>query len=217
MKKTSTLFAFAVLFSNLSLHAQTEKGSVYVGGNIIVETASQKAQQNNPFSNVSSQIVISPSVAWAYKNNRLFGFSLSWSYQKLTDSIFGASGTYGYSMPSFGGSAFLRQYKPLGKGFYLYAQEALSATFGYGKLYGYDLHTFKTELLFSPGMAYNVSKHLQLEIQMSNILETGYTQSKLSGNGTLYVPSANGSEFVFISSLEGGIFNNLTFGVRYFL
>jgi len=209
MKIKSLLPGAFILFISFSLQAQTEKGSVYLGGSINFSSVAEDPLPNSFPQYTQVQFTVSPSVAWAYKTNRFFGFSLSWSGNKSTDTL------NNFSTNSFEGSVFLRQYKPLGKGFYLFAQESLGAGFTNGNVYSYNLNSFQSSVAISPGLAYNVSKHLQLELNMNDIIGADYNYSKYSGDAS--VAGRNSNNFSFSSSLQGSYFNSMTFGVRYFL
>jgi hypothetical protein len=74
-----------------------------------------------------------------YNNNRAVGFSLSYNH---LDYSLNDQKTNGY-----GAGVFLRQYKPLGKSFYLFAQEALNFNYNKGGSVTIVFHQLITKLM----------------------------------------------------------------------
>lgn len=210
MKKKATLLAISILSVICGLHAQTEKGSVYLGGSINFSSIAANVLPNSyPQTYSQTQLTVSPSVAWAYKNNRFVGFSLSYVNVRAADSLFIDR------QNSVAVSVFLRQYKLLLKGFYLFAHESFSAGFGHTNDVSYGFNSFQLSLGVSPGLAYNIAKHLQLEVALANIIYARETYLKYSGLGVRNNNHSN--SFNFGSSLEGSSLGSFAFGLRYFL
>ncbi len=213
MRRNFTLLATAILFT-LSLNAQTEKGSVYVGGSLAFVSSNVSNSSGTPVAGIPTvtTFAVTPSVGWAYKDNHFMGFGLGYSNVNNKDPL------NKYSANEFNVFYFLRQYKPLGKGFYLFGQEVVSVGFGTGKATGYNEKIFNSGLSVNPGMAYNVSKHMQLELQLVNLLMASYSSNKSSSTDNINYPSPNDSkQFVFSTTLDGTLLNNVSIGIRFFL
>ncbi|HTI94343.1 MAG TPA: outer membrane beta-barrel protein [Puia sp.] len=184
MKKI--LLSSLAVFITLLSHAQIKKGTVFIGGNINFLHQSGKTDDSiyiaaNPATNFS----FSPSVGWAIKDNLVFGIDLGYGYQK--DSYNYPGPAYYNKLNSYSGGVFLRKYKTLGSGFYLFGQTDLGFTYtktdhSAGRAAPDQTKTSTVGLSFYPGVAYRLSSHWQLEtglpglahITYSHINETNY-------------------------------------------
>lgn len=209
MKKKITLISSAILFVISGLYAQTEKGSVYLGGSVGFSSTASNNLPNDPTpKSYQTQFTVSPSLAWAYKNNRFIGFSLSYENSRLAD----------YNLidkqNSVAASVFLRQYKLVVKGLYLFAHESFSARFSHTDDISYNYDNYQSSVGVSPGLAYNIAKHLQLEVVMVNIVYAQESYTKYLGAGVQ--TDNHNNTFSFGSSLEGSPLSSLEFGLRFF-
>jgi hypothetical protein len=187
MKAKFTLLSLVILFIAVSSNAQISKGSIVLGGNLNFNSTTWD-NNNWDTKEKSTQISVSPSVMFIHKDNRGFGFNLDYSHLGVSS---GESNTYGAGI-------FLRQYKPLGKGFYFLLQEALG--YDYTHAYGDSTITgslsknisHQVTLAANPGIAYDVLKRLQLEIILfNNFFSANYTHSQLEINGDESITKSN--------------------------
>ncbi len=208
--KRITLFVLIFTGTSIVSKAQIEKGNILIGGNL--------GFTSNSSSNTST-LSLSPSFARAYKNNRLAGFSLTYSHTWQNNKDLNTSG--------YGASVFLRQYKPLGKsGFSIFAQETL----GYNYLdtrqpleynstqYIQRLQFYTTSLSINPGFAYDISSKVQLELLLNNLVSLSYTTIKSSelNNETEFINSKQ-NIFNLSSSSNLSELGNVSVGVRFIL
>lgn len=178
MKKLLLITASIVLIS-LSASAQISKGSSYLGGNLGFGTSKNSINANyaGGMETKSTNFYISPSIGFAYKENRVWGLSLSFTHIK--DDVWNNEPD---KQDAYGIGGFLRQYKPLGKSVYIFAQEALN--FSYNKSNRYTSQEpgsykgYGITASFAPGFAYDVNKRFQLEIVLNNLLYVDYNHSK---------------------------------------
>jgi hypothetical protein len=156
-------------------------------------------------------------VGFAYKENRVWGIFGGFSKSKSPNGSVESSETYG-------GGAFLRQYKPLGKEFYFFAEE--TASFWFSKQRGsisapyyisYDM--YNTGVGVNPGLAYGVSRKFQLELSLNNLVAINYSsrKGKTEYQGTT-VPETKETSFGIQSGLSGlGQLGYLNIGAKFII
>jgi hypothetical protein len=211
MNTKFTLFISALTITVVS-HAQINKGSTALGGNLSFNTSSVTSPQNK-YTNTS--VTIAPAFISIYKNNRAFGFALRYTHEETS--------YFQLKTNSYGAGAFLRQYKFLGKGFYVFAQEALN----------FDANEFKTVLssdviiiadskeksiniTANPGLAFDVSKKFQLElIFFNNLLSAGYSHTT-SKPDNISDPINTENSFFLNTNLDFSQISSLNIGAKIF-
>jgi len=212
MKKLLLLTALSVSAA-ISASAQISKGSAYLGGNVGYSTNTTKP--NTGTETKITALGLSPSVGFAYKENRVWGLFAGYYYNQT-------KADYKHDNQTYTLGAFLRQYKPLGKGFYLFAEEAASGNYTKGKTEypnPIDSKGFNINLGVSPGFAYDVSKKFQLELTLSNLLYANYGHTKVE-NTYPASPVSNSvtksNNFTIGSNLSNlANVNYLTIGARF--
>lgn len=196
MKKILLLSAIAACTA-ISVSAQISKGSAYVGGLININNTSNqydtdpKVKQNS--------FLISPSIGFAYAENSMWGINLNYGHSKTENT------GLNYDLNTYGLGVYLRQYKPMGKGFYFFAQEALNGNYTKGtrELTNlYDVKELDITLGISPGFAYDVSKKFQLEILLNNLFFADYSQSRTKTQSTATPIVTKTNEFGIGSNLS---------------
>ena len=172
MKKTFTLVTLTLLtIASTTLHAQLNKGSIALGGNISfysVKTEDHSAERHQ------TSLYISPSLTSFYKDNHAVGFHLDY-FHNQSDSSNKAN--------SYGAGVSLRQYKPLGKAFYIFVQEGLDYSYYKNKPSVDNIQSKFTQnsvsIALNPGVAYDLSKRIQFEILFfNNLLSASYLNQK---------------------------------------
>jgi hypothetical protein len=204
-----TLLITSLLISS-ALSAQ-QKGDILVGG-----TVGFNRTKTNDFldSSRSTTIYLAPSIGKFYRTNRMAGISLDLGKTSFKDKNAKSS--------SYGGGVFLRQYQPLGKSFYLFAQEGIWAQFLNSHAYYFtDLsYIQKTKsqyagLYFYPGVAYGLTKKLQLEVAFTQMVSLYYSHSK---SEILNYPEPNkksGSAISLNTGFNETLTGYLTFGAKW--
>jgi hypothetical protein len=226
MKKLYALASFVVLFS--SVHAQVKSGDIILGGNLSysnqgttvpqapgVVSPSALTKQNN--------LIINPSIGKAVRDNLVVGLDLSYGH---SDFSYNASGNPAQtsSANSFTAGVFVRRYKPLGNGFYLFGQAELSG--GYSHSSSFNPQTAESSstengygvtLQLYPGIAYALNRRWQIETGLPNFFSIDYTHQKTTASYTNGVPDQTSTyhNFSLASALTGT--NEFTVGVRYFI
>ena len=184
MKKV-LFFIVAIILLSLSASAQINKGSSYLGADFGLRHSKSESTQSE-YVPKSTDITVSSSIGFAYKENRMWGLALGYSYSESEN----AAQYNKYNTYSVGG--FLRQYKPMGKGFYLFAHEALDLNYVVSDSYyantpgRFKPETYSVSVSLSPGIAYDVSSRFQLELRLNNLVSVNYSHEKAPDPGTGY-------------------------------
>jgi len=206
MKK---ILAFSFLFALFAsaLHSQINEGSVLLGGNVGFSTneAKDTSLKNNSVS-------ISPVAGIAVKQNLVVGISFSYGHNKNNLNAPGAQ----VEGESFGVGIFARKYITLGKGFYLFGETGLNY---FSFSYTYTYSSQKTELKAQnininlyPGISYAVSKKLQLEVGLPQLVTLGYSKNKTLEND-IATQKTDGVNF----NASASSFSSFVLGFRIFL
>ena len=204
-----TLLFLTALTIAVASNAQINKGSTALGGNINFSTNTSKS--DNGFKITTTSFLISPSLMTVYNNNQAVGFSLS--YNHLNYNL-GDQKTNGY-----GAGIFLRQYKPLGKSFYLFAQESLDFNYSKGgsftdSLSSVENKTYGVNFTVNPGLAYDLSKKFQLELLFFNdLLSVDYSHNDLVQLNSSTIKSDN---FNISANLNASQLTALNIGAKIF-
>jgi hypothetical protein len=201
-----------VLILSYASNAQFAKGSKLIGGNFSVFSS---AHTYNGIENKYTSIGIAPSIGKFYKQNRLFGVSGSLSTTLRKDR----ADDYGYGL-----GVFLRQYKPVAKSaFLLFIEENISGSREKAKVFttgSNDIYQqysyFRIGLGVSPGLAYSLSRNLQLEVSIPSFLLFHYQNTRTSTGG-LNPSEEKNKSFVFVSGLSSTGLGDLSIGVRWLI
>lgn len=215
-----------LIFIGCLSQAQINKGTVLLGGELGFSNSTQKNYTNGSPAQVPAfkftYASIQPSAMIAIGKNVMWGFNLDFDYQAQPNS------NYDMHYNEYGIGTFLRKYKPLGSGFYLFGQSALEFTYGderstYPPSTGpYSFTETKNAIIslgFSPGIAYAVNRKWQVELLLSGLFYADYANNKETdiavnptGPESTNVEKANG--FDFGSNLSAGL-TQLLLGVHY--
>jgi hypothetical protein len=203
-----TLLVISIFIYSTSTAQQ--KGNVLVGGSI-----GFFEYDSDNFGTVYDQtdFYLNPSVGKFYANNRMAGVNLIYGHSKFRDSLSGNT---------LGAGVFLRQFKPLGKSFFLFAEEGLNGYKSKYNDYAGSPAEIKTKeaaiyLNFYPGLAYAVNKNLWLELALPQLFSITYATRKFK-NKTIPEPNENNVKlFSVTSGLNNWSLGNLSFGVRWMI
>lgn len=201
MQKRILLAVFTVTVAT-GVNAQIKKGALLLGGQLSFNSQKNESTAPNVYVSNSNSLFISPAFGKAVKENLFVGVDLVYSHGKYQTSSTSKQLSDGY-----GAGFFVRQYKALGKGFYLFGQARV------GGVYNKQAYTdqvqannnsstkgFTVQLGFYPGVSYAVSKKLQVEAGFSNLAALRYEHLKqtFANSSTVYTTNS----FSFSSSLS---------------
>ena len=209
------LLAIVILFSfTTAVNAQIKKGAVLLGGGL--GFTAQKSTSAGSASGKQTNITVMPAFGKAIKDNLVVGADINYSYYKNDNSYTAKSNTYGLGV-------FIRQYKELGKGFYLFGQARSGASYNKQNNHDYNngnstdidvVKGFTVQAGLYPGIAYAVSKKFQLETGFNNLVYAEFDHSKSTPFNTS-VPETKTNSFSLGTSLSN--FSGVTIGFRVLL
>lgn len=212
MKIFYIFLILAPITASNCLNAQIKKGAYLLGGDI--GFYKQTSQQSGNTTNTGTSFTFSPVFGKAIKENVVLGMDLTYNYFKND-----VPGNYNAANNSFGAGIFLRKYKPLGKGFYLFGQARTAAEYGTSKSINFSQQYpnsnskgFSITAGIYPGISYAVSDKLQIETGFNNLIYLQYSYNKASATGSNDIVRQN---FSLGSSLSGTA--GLTIGFRILL
>ena len=202
-----------ILFTGANAVAQVNKGTIFLGGDIGFGFSNYKS--DNPNDNIhyqkSSSFNFSPSVGWVVKENMVVGGRINLAFFKYdyqqNPSANRESGN------NIGAAIYVRKYLPLGKSFYLFGDASLGGQSNYRKGLNSGIpdyfHTekgYSINAMIYPGIAYQITKCLFLEMALNNLVTLGYTRinTEQQGQNVQNYKGVNNS-FGFYSSLGTGV------------
>ncbi len=192
--KTTLLLLPVFLFATLVSDAQIDKGRVQIGGDLnVTDIHYSETNSTNNFTNLT----IRPSIGRFYAINKLAGLFLNFAYYNTN-----AGKTYTY-----GGGVYFRQYKQVVKSLYVFAEEQGGVTYNRNSSIPTSSvrNSYQITAGIRPGIAYDLTKRMQLELAYNDLLSAYYNYSKSS------------QIFNLRSSLEGSGLQNLLVGFRFYL
>ena len=212
---------FCLVLTGFLSHAQINKGTIVLGGNIAYDETSSSSNTipGTPLNKVT-ELSLNPSFGKAIKDNLVLGFDVA--YTHMTNSF---EPEYKDKSDGFGAGVFLRKYKPLGNGFYLFGQSRLGGNYSHGSntnppspngAVSDITNGFGFSLQFYPGIAYALNHRWQLEMGLPNFFVVNYSNSKET---VAYAGQPNqvsrDNNFSVTSAITDA--NEFTVGIRYFI
>lgn len=201
MQKRILLTIFTVAVA-ATANAQIKKGALLLGGQFSFSSQKSEGSLSNSYYSSNNSFIVSPAIARAVKENLFVGFDLAYIHAKYQANINAKQLSDGY-----GAGFFVRRYKALGKGFYLFGQARAGGAYNRQK-YTDQVQAnnssvangFTAQLGIYPGVSYAVSKRMQVEAGFSNLAALRYEHLKqtYAGNGSTYTSN----NFSFSSSLS---------------
>lgn len=213
-KKILPVLISAVIIT-AAADAQIKKGAILLGGQLGFSI--QKTQTQNFPDTKNSGINISPAFGKAVKDNLVTGVDIFIGYNKY-QNIYSSDRQ---TQNDYGLGFFVRKYKELGKGFYLFGQARAG---GYYNSRDYTstqvpgssntMKGYSVQLAVYPGLSYAISKKFQLETGFNNLAYLQFDHSKAIHAGNTS-PSSISNGFSLGTSLSN--FSGLTIGFRFLL
>jgi hypothetical protein len=195
-------------------NAQVNKGAILLGGNIGL----QHSKTENGSGTKQKIFFITPSIGFAYKTNRVAGFSLGYgtgNYRNGTGSFVSINRYNEYSA-----GAYLRRYFPIGKNFSLFGEGDLSyqyrrtnVTDPFGPVYIEKQSS--VGLFLTPGIGYSISKKVMLEAAFGNLFGVQYSVANRDFTGTSTNPTQKTTSWSLYGTANPT--SQLTIGFRFLL
>lgn len=208
-RKIFTLFLAATTFV-FSSRAQINKGSILLGGAIAFAASTEEIATKK-----QTNFYVSPLIGIAIGGNTITGVSLQYGHEERDGS---------YDLSAYAAGIFLRKYKPLGKGFYLFGEGNLK--FHYSRhtdsyintqpIQEYESNNYAIGIALNPGVSYEISRRLQLELIFPDFLVSRYSWGKREARNPpfAYVKTTS---FTVSSNLSINGINSIGIGIRLLL
>ncbi len=210
MRRINFTLLFASFFMVTVSHSQISKGSTLLGGTLGFNTYKTLTSDNK-----ETNLSFSPVFGKAVSDNTVLGGSLRFAMYEINGSK---------TSSSYGAGIFLRKYRPLGKGFYLFGESNLKfdygtykENFGINQIEEYKTKTYTVSIGLNPGLSYEITKRLQLELVFPDLISANYNWGKREGigNATFYNRKTNG--FGVNSNLSLNGISSVGIGIRFLL
>ncbi len=216
MMKTLTLItAFTVLC--LFSSAQIQKDAVLLGG--YISFGSNKTS-TTPATNESknNSAAFNVMVGKAFKQNKVFG--IYGGYGKSKSEYYLTINTATETNTSYAAGIFYRLYKNLNKNFYFFGEISTGFNGTKNVIQNHQPDTKNSSITnrvalgISPGISYQVSNKLQLEVLMPQFAGLQYgTTKNTANNGSV----SKSSGFNFSTNLNTSLLNSLALGFKFIL
>lgn len=211
MRKKNFTLLFAAIALTTAAHSQILKGSTLLGGTLGFNISKIKTSDNK-----ETNLNFSPVLGKAISNNTVLGGSLRFAMYEINGSK---------TSTNYGAGIFARKYKPLGKGFYLFGESNLRFDYGTNREYfginqtieEYKTRNYVISIGLNPGLSYEITKRLQLELVFQDLVSANYNWGKREGvgNATWYNRKTNGFGLNSNISLNG--ISSIGIGIRFLL
>ena len=210
------LLAICLFFSSM-LHAQINKGAVFIGGDLSIYGSTSNSENPTDYTSKHNQFNFYPSIGWVVKDNMVVGGNLLLSFSNDTQQPNNST----RKDNRIGAGIFIRKYLPIGKSFYLFGNAYLNAASIYSN-YTSPQPYYKKETGYAinatliPGISYQLNKCLFLDVALSNLLTLGYEHRNTEEEnpaGGIYKGSSN--SYNLYSSLGSGV--PLQVGLRWMI
>ncbi len=187
------------------------KRTTLLGGSLGFNTQAEKVGNTT---SKSTGFSINPSIGKFYNNNHAAGFNLLYFTSKTPDDS--------YKNESYGLGVFLRQYLPIGKSFYVFAEEDISGNRNKSDQNpGSSISVKDRQLVLSayffPGIAYSLTRHFQLELSLTQLASINYTKTKRTQSMDFEDLHTTFDTFAFQTGGSNTNLGNLSFGVKWLL
>jgi len=172
MKQRILLSLLFVCSLVVSTRAQINKDAIWLGGQVSFNQSSEKTLGSS-ITNKTTGFSINPAIGKAVKDNLVVGFSIGYQHNKNK-----TGSTTNSNFNSYGGGVFIRKYIPVITNLYIFGDARLNVSRGIEKVYpvnGYGKNKYWTiALSATPGLAYAVSKNIQIESGVNSLFGALY-------------------------------------------
>jgi hypothetical protein len=167
------LLALFTLCIAIVSNAQIPAGTRLIGGSL--GFIHQEHENGSNSVNKSTTVNINPTFGRAVKDNKVNGFSLAYSYNRLK------SGSPSFTNQSVGAGIFRQKYLPLGNSFMAFGEGNLAASYTWRKS---DYKSYALIAGFGAGLAYNANNRLLLTVSLPNAVNVyvNYSEEKYALN-----------------------------------
>jgi hypothetical protein len=164
----------------VTTRAQINKGATWLGGQLGYSQSSNKLAAS-PTKNKSWGFTFNPAIGKAIKDNLVVGASANYQYSR------GKSGSTTTSkFSAYGGGVFIRKYIPVVSQLYLFGDARVYANRSIEKTYSSGAEgknkLWDIGISATPGLAYAVTKSIQIETGISSLFSVRYQKRDSNQN-----------------------------------
>lgn len=208
-------FLIALMIVSFYVNGQIPKKTLLIGGRAVY--GSNDNESSRTFNRKTNDFNISISIGKAIKENKVVGILAGYSNTKMTDEI-NTSNTYNSNYYDLG--FYYRQYKTLGKGFYLFGQSDLTGTIGKRKQTisagkETEANYYGGTIAFSPGVSYQICPKLQIELSLVDLFSISYNEMKTTDDTPIEDHYYNKNFSVNTNLKDLGSLGNLAIGLQF--
>ena len=217
--KQIVILEFCFLIS-LTCYTQVKEGTIFTGVDLGVELFNTNTEvvSFDSYNSPNKHFDIKSYFGKAYKDNSVTGISVYY----LIDHDINRYLTYrSTKFREYGFGFFLRKYKSLNKSFYLFGQANLDFLFSKEEfIRSANLDDFVKRKSYStviniyPGLSYQVSRKMHLEISYANLLRASYIYQRTNEQtGTIKINQKQ--SILNVQSRMNYSFANFQLGIRF--
>lgn len=186
--KLKLLFSVVFVCTLLTTsYAQINKETILTGGNFSYNKINDRPQQQTVDREIQTTIVM-PSFGVAVKENLVVGIFGNYTeeHRKYDNEMSDRK------EKSYGGGLFVRRYVPIFKRFYMYGEGRLgyngtesNTQYDYiGGSYSNKMKGWETNLTFTPGISYGITKNILVEAGVASLFNAKYKSVKSEFSNT---------------------------------
>ncbi len=196
-------------------NAQITQGKYLLGGSVRYSNNQDVQYNGSPAQKFFSANI---QIGKVLKENKVAGIILSYSFANNVLAT--------YKVNEYSAGVFYREYKPLTKGLYFFGEA--DAVYDYsrntqGKFeIGSEATRYTTNgarISLVPGLSYAVSKKLQMELSMPDLLNLSYDRVKdeKTSTGFQQIVISKANNFNGNATLNANLLNNFAIGFKFLL
>ena len=212
MRNKFTLLTSILLITFMAGKAQFTTGKYSLGGDL------NFSSENTKGSDVKNQAVnVTISFGKVVKENTLVGINLSYghfNFENITE--------FDQKLNQYGAGIFYRKYKRLGKDFHLFGDGDLNYAYTEG-IVTYENARKKVidnevSINLKAGLSYSLTRKMQIELIMPNIVGIGYSQEKYKySDPNPFKVTPDNNTFSFLTNIDGNLLSNFGVGFKFIL
>jgi hypothetical protein len=220
MKYTSTV---ALLLITASTFAQFQKKDKVLGFGFNINSGRNDIATAG-INTVGQKITtfnMNVSLGFASNETTVHGFSINGGTgtSKINNNFL-TGNTQIQKINSIGAGYFIQKFKPLGKGFYVFAEGAVNGLYQTDKTEFNPQSTasskaYSAGIFIYPGIAYKAGKRFLLQLRFADFVGINYYHA--TSESTMPIEKRTVKTFGFGSSLGIGYLNNIAIGARWII
>jgi len=206
-------------FLSFTANAQVKKESILLGGQLFYSNTKDERGSSTQRNSVASILL---SAGKAIKDNKVIGITAGFTPERRKN-LDNAPDIYDFNGNNYQLGVFYREYKTLGKGFYVFGEaDASYSASNQTQLYQAAANNSKIKqrgvsIRVEPGLSYQLFRKMQVELSIPNVIGLGYSARK-EYSGPNLTERLKSRQFSFSSNLSNSYqLGYLAIGFRFIL